>query len=69
VVFKPQLMSPATLQVETFRAMARFYSWRYIFRHLARLDFHYVAIGIFGKTAVHKSLKASSAYLQEANVQ
>jgi radical SAM superfamily enzyme YgiQ (UPF0313 family) len=69
VVFKPQLMSPATLQVETFRAMARFYSWRYIFRHLARLDFHYAAIGIFGKTAVHKSLKASSAYLQEANVQ
>jgi radical SAM superfamily enzyme YgiQ (UPF0313 family) len=69
VVFKPRLMSPATLQVETFREMARFYSWRYIFRHLARLDFHYAAIGIFGKTAVHKSLKASSAYLQEANIQ
>ncbi len=69
VVFKPRLMSPATLQVETFRAMARFYSWRYIFRHLVRLDFHYAAIGIFGKTAVHKVLKASSAYLHEANVQ
>ncbi len=69
VVFKPWLMSPATLQVETFRAMARFYSWRYIFRHLVRLDFHYAAIGIFGKTAVHKVLKASSAYLHEANVQ
>jgi len=69
VVFKPLLMSPATLQVETFREMARFYSWRYIFRHLARLDFHYAAIGIFGKTAVHKSMKASSAYLQEANIQ
>jgi radical SAM superfamily enzyme YgiQ (UPF0313 family) len=68
VVFRPLLMSTATLQIETFRAMARFYSWRYIFRHLARLDFHYAAIGIFGKTAVHKSLKASSAYLQEANV-
>ena len=68
VVFKPQLMSPATLQIETFRAMARFYSWRYIVRHLARLDFHYAAIGIFGKTAVHKSLKASSAYLHKVNV-
>jgi radical SAM superfamily enzyme YgiQ (UPF0313 family) len=65
VVFRPMLMSPATLQMETFRAMARFYSWRYIFRHLARLDFHYAAIGIFGKTAVHKSLKASSAYLHD----
>jgi radical SAM superfamily enzyme YgiQ (UPF0313 family) len=69
VVFKPRLMSPATLQIETFRAMARFYSWRYILRRLAGLDFHYAAIGIFGKTAVHKTLKASSAYLQEAHIQ
>jgi radical SAM superfamily enzyme YgiQ (UPF0313 family) len=68
VVFKPQLMSTAILQIETFKAMARFYSWRYIFRHLARLDFHYAAIGIFGKMAIHKTLKASSAYLHEANV-
>ncbi|MFZ5906536.1 MAG: B12-binding domain-containing radical SAM protein [Nitrospirota bacterium] len=69
VVFEPRLMSPATLQIETFRAMARFYSWRYILGHLARLDLHYAAVGIFGKTAVRKTLKASSAYLQEANVQ
>jgi radical SAM superfamily enzyme YgiQ (UPF0313 family) len=65
VVFRPMLMSTATLQMETFRAMGRFYSWKYILRHLARLDFHYAAIGIFGKTAVHKSLKASSAYLHD----
>jgi radical SAM superfamily enzyme YgiQ (UPF0313 family) len=65
VVFKPRLMSPTTLQIETFRAMGRFYSWRYILGHLARLDFHYAAIGIFGKTAVHKSLKVSSAYLDD----
>ncbi len=71
-VFSPSLMSAATLQVETFNAMARFYSWRYILGHLARFDFHYAAIGVFGKTAVHKSLKMSSAYLSaylsEANV-
>jgi len=65
VVFRPRLMSPTTLQIETFRAMGRFYSWRYILGHLARLDFHYAAIGIFGKTAVHKSLKVSSAYLDD----
>jgi len=65
IVFRPRLMSPTTLQIETFRAMGRFYSWRYILRHLARLDFHYAALGIFGKTAVHKSLKASSAYLDD----
>jgi len=36
------------------------YSW-----HLVRLDFHYAALGAFGKTAVHKSLKVSSAYLDD----
>jgi len=65
VVFKPRLMSPATLQIETFKAMSRFYSWKYIFRHLGKLDFHYAALGIFGKTAVHKLLKASSVYLED----
>jgi radical SAM superfamily enzyme YgiQ (UPF0313 family) len=64
-VFTPRLMSPATLQIETFRAMGRFYSWSYIIGHLARLDLHYAAIGIFGKTAVAKSLKATSGYLDD----
>jgi radical SAM superfamily enzyme YgiQ (UPF0313 family) len=65
VVFKPRLMSPATLQIETLRAKGRFYSWKYVFRHLARLHFHYTAVGIFGKRAVNKSLKAFSAHLDE----
>jgi hypothetical protein len=38
-----------------------FYSWKYIFRHLPKLDFHYAAVGVFGKRAVRKSLKAFSA--------
>jgi len=58
-------MSPRTLQIETLRAMGRFYSWKYIFRHLGRLDFHYTAVGIFAKRAVRKSLKAFSAYLDD----
>jgi radical SAM superfamily enzyme YgiQ (UPF0313 family) len=65
-VFKPRLMSPATLQTETLRAMGRFYSWKYVFRHLARLDFHYTAVGIFAKRAVRESLKAFSAYLDDS---
>ncbi len=64
-VFLPRLMSPATLQIETFRAMGRFYSWRYISKHLAKLDFHYAALGIFGKTSIRKLLKASSVYLDD----
>jgi radical SAM superfamily enzyme YgiQ (UPF0313 family) len=65
VVFQPWLMAPATLQIETFRAMGHFYTWRYILKHLGKLDFHYAALGIFGKTAVHKLLKASSIYLDD----
>ena len=68
VVFRPRLMSPATLQIETFKAMGRFYSWKYIMRHLAKLDFHYAALGIFGKTTIHKRLKASSLYLNDFNL-
>ena len=65
-VFKPRLMSPATLQIETLRAMGRFYSWKYIFKHLARLEFHYTAVGIFGKRGVDKSLKAFTAYMDDS---
>jgi radical SAM superfamily enzyme YgiQ (UPF0313 family) len=61
-VFKPRLMSPATLQIETLKAMRRFYSWKYVFRHLARLNFHYTVIGIYGKRVVDKSIKAFSAH-------
>jgi radical SAM superfamily enzyme YgiQ (UPF0313 family) len=65
-VFKPRLMSPATLQIETLKAMGRFYSWKYVFRHLARLDFHYTALGIYGKRVVDKSLKAFSAHRDDS---
>ncbi len=65
VVFRPRLMSPATLQIETFRAAGLFYSWKYILKHLAKLDFHYAAIGVFGKTTIHKLLKASLVYLDD----
>jgi hypothetical protein len=44
-----------------------FYSWKYIFRHLARLDFHYTAVGIFGKRAFRKSLKGFSAFLDDSD--
>jgi radical SAM superfamily enzyme YgiQ (UPF0313 family) len=68
VVFRPRLMSPATLQIETFMAAGRFYSWKYILKHLAKLDFHYAAIGIFGKTTIHKLLEASAVYLDDFNL-
>jgi radical SAM superfamily enzyme YgiQ (UPF0313 family) len=65
VVFKSQLVSPATLQIETFKAMGRFYSWKYIAQHLGRLDFQYAAIGLFGKVAVHHFLQTSARYVDD----
>jgi hypothetical protein len=59
-------MSPNTLQIETLRAMGRFYSWKYILRHMSKFDVHYAAVGIFAKRAVDKSLKAFSAYLEDS---
>jgi radical SAM superfamily enzyme YgiQ (UPF0313 family) len=64
VVFAPKRMSPSALQIETYKAMGRFYSWKYIFRHLATLDLHYAAIGVFGKTAVAKALNEAASYLE-----
>jgi radical SAM superfamily enzyme YgiQ (UPF0313 family) len=63
VVYKPLLMSPQTLHMESLKAMGRFYSWKYIFRHLAQFDFNYVAIGLYGRSAVKKALSEARDYL------
>jgi radical SAM superfamily enzyme YgiQ (UPF0313 family) len=59
-VFKPERMPPEILQAETLGAMGRFYSWRYILGHLARLNLHYAAIGMFCKYATRKSQRNGS---------
>jgi radical SAM superfamily enzyme YgiQ (UPF0313 family) len=61
-VFRPALMSAQTLQTETIKGMGRFYSWKYIVKHLAKFDLHYTKIGIFGKTTVHKTLRQIASY-------
>ncbi|HAR36662.1 MAG TPA: radical SAM protein [Acidobacteria bacterium] len=69
VVHKPALLSPVLLQVETFKAMARFYSWKYILRHLATLHFRYAALGLFGKTTIRRFLKGCAAEFQQLGFQ
>jgi radical SAM superfamily enzyme YgiQ (UPF0313 family) len=61
-VFRPSLMDAHTLQTETLKAMGRFYSWKYIMKHLAHRDLYYTGIGIFGKRTVSKTLKQIIAY-------
>jgi radical SAM superfamily enzyme YgiQ (UPF0313 family) len=63
VVYKPLLMSPKTLHMESLKAMGRFYSWKYIFRHMAHLDFFHVYVGFYGKQAVRKALAEARDYL------
>jgi radical SAM superfamily enzyme YgiQ (UPF0313 family) len=63
IVYKPCLMSPKTLHIESLKAMGRFYSWKYIFKHLAHFDFFHVAIGLYGKKAIKKALDEAMDYL------
>ncbi len=63
IVFMPKELDPVTLQIETLKAMARFYSWKYIFKNLARFEFFYAGIGIYGKRAIRKGLKEIDGYL------
>lgn len=63
VVYSHPVMSPDTLQQETFKAMGRFYTWKHILSYLAKWELSYAAICFFGKVSVHKFLKLSSAYL------
>jgi len=60
-VFRPSLMSAQALQTETLKGMGCFYSWKYILKHLAKLDLRHAGIGIFGKTTVKRTLKQIAA--------
>lgn len=64
VVFSPAAMRPETLQVETLRAMKKFYSWKYIVGRLARLDFHYALIGLYGNRTVKRLLGGAREYFE-----
>lgn len=69
VVYRPASMTPITLQIETFRAMAGFYSWKYILKHLATLRLHYAALGVYGKAAINKFMKNLTFELRELQFQ
>lgn len=64
VVFLPAQMRPETLQIESLRAMERFYSWGYILRRLARLDLHYTILGLYGNRAVKRAMEAARSYIE-----
>lgn len=68
LVFRPSQMNPQTLQTETLKAMAKFYSWKYIFKHLSKLEFYYAAVGFYGKKAVKRALAEAEAYFKAIGI-
>ncbi len=63
IVYRPLLMSPQTLHIESLKAMGRFYSWKYILKHLSHLDIFHATVGLYGKKAVKRALKETHEYL------
>jgi hypothetical protein len=47
--------------------MAKFYSWKYIFKHLFKFDF-YTMFGLFGKKAIRRALKESRGYFESIGI-
>jgi radical SAM superfamily enzyme YgiQ (UPF0313 family) len=68
VVFKPNLIDPVTLQIETIKAMGKFYSWKYILKHLVKFEFFYAAIGLYGKKSIKKGLKEIMNYIESFGI-
>ncbi|MDA8087950.1 MAG: radical SAM protein [Nitrospiraceae bacterium] len=66
VVYRPALMGPETLHLETLRGLRKFYSWRYILGQAAAFDFYHAALGLYGKNAVRLALKSAKNYLEDA---
>jgi hypothetical protein len=47
--------------------MGKFYSWKYIFKHLFKFDF-YTMVGLFGKKAIRQALKESRGYFESIGI-
>jgi radical SAM superfamily enzyme YgiQ (UPF0313 family) len=64
-VFRPSLMTPAELQLETNTAMAKFYSWDAIFSYIANFKFYEGILNFYGKRAVRKAAVDCKEYIKE----
>ncbi|MDA8171215.1 MAG: radical SAM protein [Nitrospiraceae bacterium] len=65
-VYRPALMDPEELHVETLRGLRKFYSWGYILGQVAALDFYHAALGLYGKNSVRLALRKAKKYLEDA---
>ncbi len=62
IVYEPTLMTAYELQVETFRAMNKFYSYPSVLRYIIKFDRWYTLVRIYAKYMVYKGMKVKRAY-------
>ncbi|KJU83360.1 radical SAM domain protein, partial [Candidatus Magnetobacterium bavaricum] len=67
VVYKTAAIKPQHLQVETIKAMERFYSLGHFWRHMKSLDLFYAAFGLYSRRMVKKALKDIQDYAHYLN--
>lgn len=70
-VYKPKRMTSYELQIETFRAMKKFYSWRSIFKRLLKAittwsvpDFWIVNLRFYGRKQIRQAFESKRLYLK-----
>jgi radical SAM superfamily enzyme YgiQ (UPF0313 family) len=64
-VFEPRLMTAFELHTETFKAMAKFYSWETIVKNLMRGKLFYSFVSLYGKRSLNKIKTPSKKYLRD----
>lgn len=64
VVFEPKLMSSYELQLETFRAMDKFYTYSSLARYFLKLDYSYMAIRLYALRMASKGLRVKKKYAE-----
>ncbi|MGP7987403.1 MAG: B12-binding domain-containing radical SAM protein [Desulfobaccales bacterium] len=64
-VFQPRQFSPFELQMETNRAMKKFYSWPSVVRRLITMDLFYAKLKAYARFLLWKSNSRKSRYFQD----
>jgi radical SAM superfamily enzyme YgiQ (UPF0313 family) len=65
-VYLPRYMTPFELQMETLRAMKRFYSWPSVMKRLWRGDWFYARLKVHGRLHLRRSFKeVKQGYFQK----
>jgi hypothetical protein len=69
-VFVPRYMTPFELQMETLRAMKRFYTWPSVLKRLWRRDWYYAMLKAHGRLHLRRSFKeVKQGYFQKLKEQ